>query len=46
MKELEDENPRLNKMYAEECLKLEIVAEALTKIRRNCLQKIARLPTG
>ena len=31
MKELEDENWRLKKMYAEERLKAEIVAEALTK---------------
>ncbi len=31
MKELEDENRRLKKMYAEEHLKAEIVAEALTK---------------
>jgi putative transposase len=31
MKELEDENRRLKKMYAEERLKVEIVAEALTK---------------
>ena len=31
MKELEDENRRLKKMYAEERLKAEIFAEALTK---------------
>ncbi|MNK36731.1 Transposase [compost metagenome] len=31
MKEPEDENRRLKKMYAEERLKAEIVAEALTK---------------
>jgi putative transposase len=31
MKELEEENRRLKKMYAEERLKAEIVAEALTK---------------
>ena len=31
MKELEDVNRRLKKMYAEERLKAEIVAEALTK---------------
>ncbi len=31
MKELEDENRRLKKMYAEERLKTEIVQEALTK---------------
>ena len=31
MKELEEENKRLKKMYAEERLKAEIVAEALTK---------------
>tara|TARA_B100002049_G_scaffold93553_1_gene69154 strand:+ start:34 stop:300 length:267 start_codon:yes stop_codon:yes gene_type:complete len=31
MKELEDENRRLKKMYAEERLKAEIVQEALTK---------------
>lgn len=31
MKKLEDENRRLKKMYAEERLKAEIVAEALTK---------------
>src|SRR2546425_10067921 len=31
MKELEDENRRLKKMYAEERLKAEIIAEALTK---------------
>ena len=31
MKELEDENRRLKKMYAEARLKAEIVAEALTK---------------
>ena len=31
MRELEDENRRLKKMYAEERLKAEIVAEALTK---------------
>ena len=30
MKELEEENRRLKKMYAEERLKAEIVAEALT----------------
>ena len=31
LKELEDENSRLKKMYAEEKLKAEIVQEALTK---------------
>lgn len=31
MKELEDENRRLKKMYAEEKLKAEIVAEAMQK---------------
>lgn len=31
MRELEDENRRLKKMYAEERLKLEIVQEALAK---------------
>jgi len=31
MRELEDENRRLKKMYAEERLNAEIVAEALTK---------------
>ena len=31
MKELEEENRRLKKMYAEERLKAEIVAEALSK---------------
>jgi putative transposase len=31
MKELEDENRRLKKMYAEDRLKAEIVAEALAK---------------
>jgi putative transposase len=31
LKELEDENRRLKKMYAEERLKAEIVAEALAK---------------
>jgi putative transposase len=31
LKELEDENRRLKKMYADERLKAEIVAEALTK---------------
>ena len=31
MKELEEENRRLKKMYAEERLKAEIVAEALAK---------------
>jgi len=31
MKELEEENKRLKKMYAEERLKAEIVAEALAK---------------
>ena len=31
MKELEDENRRLKKMYAEERLKAEVVQEALTK---------------
>ena len=31
MKELEDENRRLNKMYAEERLKGEVVAEALAE---------------
>lgn len=31
MKELEDENRRLKKMYAEERLKAEIIAEALQK---------------
>ena len=33
IKELEDENRRLKKMYAEECLKAEIVQEALQKKR-------------
>ena len=33
LKELEDENRRLKKMYAEERLKAEIVQEALTKKR-------------
>jgi len=32
MKELEDENRRLKKMYAEEKIKAEIVKEALEKI--------------
>ena len=31
MKELEDENRRLKKMYAEERLKADIVVEVLTK---------------
>ena len=31
MKELEEENRRLKKMYVEERIKAEIVAEALTK---------------
>jgi putative transposase len=31
MKELEDENARLKKMYAEEKLKAEIISEALEK---------------
>ena len=31
MRELEDENRRLKKMYADERLKAEIIAEALTK---------------
>lgn len=31
LKELEDENQRLKKMYADQRLKAEIVAEALTK---------------
>ena len=31
MRELEIENARLKKMYAEECLKAEILNEALTK---------------
>jgi len=31
MKELEDENRRLKKMYAEERLKAEIIQEAMTK---------------
>ena len=31
MKELEEENRRLKKMYAEERMKAEIVAEALAK---------------
>ena len=31
MKELEEENRRLKKMYVDERLKAEIVAEALTK---------------
>ena len=31
MKELEEENRRIKKMYVEERLKAEIVAEALTK---------------
>ena len=31
MKELEEENRRLKKMYVEERLKAEIIAEALTK---------------
>jgi putative transposase len=31
MKELEDENRRLKKMYAEEKLKAEIIAEAMQK---------------
>jgi hypothetical protein len=39
-KELEDENRRLKKMYAEERLKAEIVAEALTK--NGCAISAAR----
>ncbi len=31
LKELEDENRRLKKMYAEECLKAEIITEAMAK---------------
>jgi putative transposase len=31
VKELEEENRRLKKMYAEECLKAEIIQEALEK---------------
>jgi putative transposase len=31
VKELEDENRRLKKMYADECLKAEMVQEALAK---------------
>jgi putative transposase len=31
MKELEEENPRLKRMYAEERMKAEIVSEALAK---------------
>jgi len=31
MKELEDENRRLKKMYAEECLKAEVIQEAMAK---------------
>ena len=31
LKELEEENRRLKKMYAEECIKAEIVQEALEK---------------
>jgi putative transposase len=84
LKELKEENRRLKKMYAEERLKAEILAEAMQKkwwrplgdarwrngkcnrnrspfeqhagrsasvkpvidIRRNCLQKTARLPTA
>jgi len=31
LKELEDENCRLKKMHAEECLKSKIIQEAMTK---------------
>ena len=31
LKELEDENRRLKKMYAEECFKAEIIQEAMAK---------------
>lgn len=31
MRELEEENHRLKKMYAEECLKVEILQEAMAK---------------
>ncbi|SQI18967.1 Uncharacterised protein [Salmonella enterica subsp. arizonae] len=31
LKELEDENHRLKKMYAEECLKAEIIQKAVAK---------------
>jgi putative transposase len=33
MKELEDENRRLKKMYAEEHLKAEVIQEAMAKMR-------------
>jgi putative transposase len=35
LKELEAENRRLKKMYAEERLKAEIVQEALDEVKRN-----------
>jgi putative transposase len=35
MKELEEENRRLKKMYLEEKLKAEIVSEALEKVMRS-----------
>jgi putative transposase len=35
LKELEDENRRLKKMYAEERLKSEIIQEAMTKIPKE-----------
>ena len=31
MKELDEENRRLKKMYAEECMKVKVVAESLAK---------------
>lgn len=38
MKELEDENRRLKKVYAEERLKLEIAKEAIEKIGKAILK--------
>jgi putative transposase len=44
LKELEDENRRLKKMYAEECLKAEIVQEALRKkvVKPFCRREMAQ----
>ena len=41
MKELEDENRRLKKMYAEECLKAEVIQEAMAKkVVKACERKV------
>lgn len=46
LKELEDENKRLKKMYAEERLKVEIRQEALERIPRGQAQLERHLSAG